>query len=189
LTVAETLATALERHVAVREPLACGLRVGAVAQSEAAVSRRVDELVELMGLGRYRDAFVFELSTGTRRIVELACAVAHRPTVLLLDEPSSGIAQRESEALGELLVELKDETGATLAVIEHDIPLISALADELVCLDLGRVIAWGTPADVLSAPEVLASYLGTDEAAIARSGRRPRAGNGARRPRSRAPSG
>ena len=61
---------------------------------------RVDELIELLGLGAYRDKFVRELSTGTRRIVDLACVLAQGPSVLLLDEPSSGIAQREAEALG-----------------------------------------------------------------------------------------
>jgi branched-chain amino acid transport system ATP-binding protein len=170
LTVAETLATALERHVDVREPVACAFRVGALIESERDVAERVEELIELMGLERYRDAFVFELSTGTRRIVELACAIAHEPAVLLLDEPSSGIAQKETEALGQLLVQLRDQTGASLAVIEHDIPLVSSIADELVCLHLGRVIASGRPADVLEAPEVVSSYLGTDELTIARSG-------------------
>ena len=178
LTVAETLATALERHVDVRDPIACIFRVGAVVESEAAVRARVDELIALMGLDRYRDAFVSELSTGTRRIVELACALGHEPRVLLLDEPSSGIAQRESEALAGLLLRIRDETGASLAVIEHDIPLVSSIADELVCLHLGRVIARGRPGAVLEDPAVIASYLGRDESAIARSGatkkRRPR---------------
>src|SRR5207302_5685133 len=114
--------------------------------------------------------FISELSTGTRRIVELACAIAHEPRVLLLDEPSSGIAQRETEALAELLLQLRDTTGASLAVIEHDIPLVTSIADELVCLHLGRVIARGPPAAVLEAPEVVSSYLGTSEPAIERSG-------------------
>jgi len=107
--------------------------------------------------------------------VELTCALAHAPSVLLLDEPSSGIAQKETEALGEVLLEVKERTGATLAVIEHDIPLISSIADELVCLHLGEVIASGPPAKVLADPMVVASYLGNDPTAVARSGRaRPR---------------
>jgi ABC-type branched-subunit amino acid transport system ATPase component len=175
MTVVETLATALERHIEVREPLACMVRVGAVVASEADVARRVEELIELMNLDRYRDAFISELSTGTRRVVELTCALAHEPAVLLLDEPSSGIAQRETEALGQVLLDVKERTGATLAVIEHDIPLISSIADVLVCLHLGQVIAAGPPAKVLSDPGVLASYLGSDPTAVARSGARARA--------------
>ena len=105
-----------------------------------------------MGLERFRDAFVRELSTGTRRIVDLACQVAHRPTVILLDEPSSGIAQREVEALAPVLRRLRDEMGAALVVIEHDIPLVSSIADRLVALDLGRVIATGPPDDGADPP-------------------------------------
>jgi branched-chain amino acid transport system ATP-binding protein len=176
MTVTEVLATALERHVEVREPVACMFRVGAVVDSELAVRRRVEELISLMGLARYRDAFVSELSTGTRRIVELTCALAHEPKLLLLDEPSSGIAQRETEALGELLLQVKQQTGATLVVIEHDIPLVSSIADQMVCMHLGQVIAYGSPAKVLRDDAVVASYLGTDSAAVARSGRLVAAG-------------
>jgi len=170
MTVTEALATALERHIEVRDPLACMFRVGTVVDSERAASRRVEELVELLNLGRWRDAFVFELSTGTRRVLELGCAIAHVPRVLLLDEPSTGIAQRETEALADLLLRLRAETGASLAVIEHDVPLVSSIADELVCLHLGEVIARGRPSSVLADPAVVAAYVGTDEASIRRSG-------------------
>ena len=170
LTVTEALAVTLDRHVAVRDPVSNIFGLGAALDAQERVAERVEELLELVGLGPYRDAFVSELSTGTRRIVELAGALGHDPSVLLLDEPSSGIAQRESEALGELLLAVRERTGATLVVIEHDIPLVSALADRLVCLHLGEVIAEGPPAEVLEDAGVVAAYLGTDEAAIARSG-------------------
>ena len=175
LTVAETIATAFERHVDVREPLACILHLAAAVQSERDLRARVDELIAIMGLGRYRDAFVSELSTGTRRVVDLACAMAHEPAVLLLDEPSSGIAQRETEALAGLLLRAREATDAAFVIVEHDIPLVSELADRLACLHLGRVIAEGTPEQVLSHPAVVASYLGENDVAIQRSGNaRPR---------------
>jgi ABC-type branched-subunit amino acid transport system ATPase component/ABC-type branched-subunit amino acid transport system permease subunit len=169
MTVREVLSTALDRHLEVREPMAYAFRLGAAVRSEADVAFTVDETIELMGLGRYQDAFVSDLSTGTRRIVELACAFAHAPSVLLLDEPAAGIAQREVEGLQQVLLQVRAETGASLAVIEHDIPLLSAISDTLVCMHLGQVIAQGAPAAVLAEPSVVASYLGTDEATIARS--------------------
>jgi branched-chain amino acid transport system ATP-binding protein len=133
----------------------------------------VNELVELLGLQLYRSKFVRELSTGTRRVVDLACLLAHRPSVILLDEPSSGIAQREAEALVPLLLRMRDETGASLVVIEHDIPLVGAISDRLIAMDQGSIIAAGTPVDVLTHQLVIESYLGTSDAAITRSGARP----------------
>ena len=114
-----------------------------------------------MNLDAYRNTFVSELSTGTRRIVELGCLIAHRPSVLLLDEPSSGIAQRETEALGPLLESIRRRLGCAILIIEHDIPLISSLADRLIALDLGAVVAEGRPPDVLADPRVVESYLGS----------------------------
>ena len=170
LTVAENLAIGLERHVAVRDHLAAMLALPAIQESERQVAYAVGDLVELFGLGSYRDKFVGELSTGSRRIVDLAMALAHDPDVLLLDEPSSGIAQRETEALLPLLRRVRAETGCALLVIEHDMPLITALADELIALDLGRVICRGRPDEVVNDREVVRAYLGGDVAAIQRSG-------------------
>jgi branched-chain amino acid transport system ATP-binding protein len=169
MTVEETLAVSLERWIENRSVLAAALRLPPVYDDEERTTLRVDELVELMQLGAYRRSFVRELSTGTRRVVDLACLVAHRPTVILLDEPSSGIAQREVEALSPLLLRLRDEMGASLVVIEHDMPLISSISDRLIALDQGRVLVTGSPAEVLTHPDVVDSYLGTDSAARSRS--------------------
>jgi branched-chain amino acid transport system ATP-binding protein len=170
LTVSDTIKLALERHVAVRDPVAAALLLPAVADSERAVSARTDELIELMGLGAFRDKFVSELSTGSRRIVDLACVLAHEPHVILFDEPSSGIAQRETEALGPLLLRIREATGASLLVIEHDMPLITSISDRLLALDTGHVVVDGAPADVVTHPQVVESYLGTSTEVIARSG-------------------
>jgi ABC-type branched-subunit amino acid transport system ATPase component len=170
LTVGETIAVALETHVKVRDPLAAALHLPIVTRSERRVRNRVDELIEMVGLTAFRDKFVHELSTGSRRIVDLACVLAHEPSVLLLDEPSSGIAQREAEALGPLLKRVRDALGATLLVIEHDLPLLASIADRMIALDLGEIIAEGRPADVVRHSAVIASYLGTTESVVARSG-------------------
>ena len=108
-------------------------------------------------------------------ILELACAIAHSPRVLLLDEPSAGIAQREVEALRDVLLQVRADTGAALAIVEHDIPLLSSMCDSLVCMHLGRVIATGTPDTVLSDPMVVSSYLGTALTTIQRSNAKVRA--------------
>jgi len=90
--------------------------------------------------------------------------------VILLDEPSGGVAQKETEALGPLLRRVQQRTGASILVIEHDVPMLAGLCDELCALELGAVIARGIPASVLADDRVVESYLGTDQAAINRSG-------------------
>ena len=172
MTVSETLAVALERWIRNRSALAAAVRWPAVFDDEERTALRVDELIDLMNLGDYRNAFVRELSTGTRRVVDLACLAAHRPVLVLLDEPSSGIAQREVEALAPVLRRLRDEMGAGLLVIEHDIPLVASISDRLIALDQGAVLAEGPPPAVLDDPAVQESYLGNNQSARQRSGTR-----------------
>ncbi|HEX4127241.1 MAG TPA: ATP-binding cassette domain-containing protein [Acidimicrobiales bacterium] len=170
LTVAETIAVAQERHLRSRAMVAAGLRLPASLDSEAEVAVKAEQLVEMMGLGAFREKLVGELSTGTRRIVELACVLAQEPGVLLLDEPSGGVAQRETEAMGPLLIRVQQHTGCSILVVEHDMPLLTAICDRMIALELGEVIAEGTPSEVLEHPAVIESYLGTDESTINRSG-------------------
>jgi branched-chain amino acid transport system ATP-binding protein len=170
LTVAENLAFGLERHIELRDPVASALGLPGILQLEEDVAWTVEDLIEMMNLGAFRDKFVRELSTGSRRIVDLAMCIAHDPKVLLLDEPSSGIAQRETEALGPLLLRIKEETGCALLVIEHDMPLITSISDRMIALELGHPIVEGTPHEVTTDPRVVSSYLGGDLATINRSG-------------------
>jgi branched-chain amino acid transport system ATP-binding protein len=170
LTTAETLSVARERQMLSRSMLASALGQPVSADSEADTAEKVDVLIDLMGLEAFREKLTGELSTGTRRIVELACLLASDPSVIVLDEPSGGVAQRETEALGPLLQRVQGYTGASILVIEHDMPLLSSICDEMYALELGGVIASGTPPEVLAHHRVIASYLGTDDAAINRSG-------------------
>ena len=130
----------------------------------------VGDLVDLLGLGGYRDHYIADLSTGTRRVVELAGLLALDAKVLCLDEPTAGLAQRETEAFGPLIVTIRRQLDASVLLIEHDMPLIMGISDRVYCLEAGKVIAEGHPAAVRDNPRVIASYLGTDERAINRSG-------------------
>ena len=166
MTVLDTVQVAFERTLPTRFATVVAGRRGRDRSRE----QMARDLVGSMGLWPYRNKAVQELSTGTRRITELACMVALQPRLLLLDEPSSGIAQRESEALEALLTQLKEELEMTLVVIEHDIPLIMSLSDRIIAMDTGRVIAVGSPSTVRSDPRVVESYLGGKLEAIERSG-------------------
>jgi ABC-type branched-subunit amino acid transport system ATPase component/ABC-type branched-subunit amino acid transport system permease subunit len=166
LTVRETVEVALEARE--RTPFWGSLFYWSHGKERR---KRADaaELINYLGLGRYADRFIAELSTGTRRIVELASVLAVAPRVICLDEPTAGVAQREAEAFGPLIKQVQRELDATLIVVEHDLPLIMSISDRIYCLEAGAVIAHGTPAAVRDDPRVVASYLGTDERAIQRS--------------------
>jgi branched-chain amino acid transport system ATP-binding protein len=171
LTVRETIAVALERR-ATKSALLGALWAPSVRNRERQIAERVDGFIEQLGLERYADKYVHELSTGTRRAVDVACAIANEPKVLLLDEPSSGLAQAEVEALGPTLTRLVRETGCGMLLIEHDLPLLSAACGRMIAMELGQVLVTGTPDQVVSDPKVLSSYLAASNDVIQRSGSR-----------------
>ncbi len=162
LSVKEAIAVATERHIEITTPVAAIFSTPLAQDSETDVMRETEELIELLSLQAFRDKFISELSTGSRRIVEIATILAHRPSVVILDEPSSGIAQRETEALGPLLRQVRDHLSCSVLVIEHDMPVITNLADRMYALDQGRVVCEGTPDDVINHPAVVESYLGAE---------------------------
>jgi ABC-type branched-subunit amino acid transport system ATPase component/branched-subunit amino acid ABC-type transport system permease component len=149
--------------------VACSRTPGA-GHGRRDVQRRAAAYVERFGLTGYAHLRAGELSTGTRRIVELACCNALEPRLLLLDEPAAGVAQAEVEALSGVLRSVVEALGCTLVVIEHDVAMVRRLADRVIAMHDGRIIADGAADDVLAHPEVVAAYLGDSSPALSRSG-------------------
>jgi ABC-type branched-subunit amino acid transport system ATPase component/ABC-type branched-subunit amino acid transport system permease subunit len=169
LTVIETVQVAMAQGT---KTLLIPAMVGApwVRSAERSSRRRALEIVEAFGLSPWADALTSELSTGMRRICDLATQVATEPRLLLLDEPTAGVAQREAEAFGPLVRRIREDLDCSILVIEHDMPILMRLCDRVYAMDAGAVIAVGTPEEIRENPAVIASYLGTDPVAVTRSG-------------------
>ncbi len=166
MTVVDCLTTALEREHPTNALLAAAGR----HRAERLRRERAVEFALRFGLEPFLDRRIAELSTGTRRVCELACVTALRPSVVLLDEPAAGLAQREVEALVPVLRDLRAELDCTMVVIEHDLPMLGRLSDRIVAMVTGRVVADGSIDEVCAHPEVIAAYLGESGRAVGRSG-------------------
>jgi ABC-type branched-subunit amino acid transport system ATPase component len=139
-------------------------------QAERDKRGAVDGVIGSFGLERFRHHSTAHLSTGTRRVVDLASIVLANPRLLLLDEPTAGIAQREAEAFIPLLRRLQEVTDSTILLVEHDVPLVFELCSAVVVMETGVVVASGTPDEVRRDPRALAAYLGASDEAINVSG-------------------
>jgi branched-chain amino acid transport system ATP-binding protein len=132
----------------------------AVRRSERRLRAAADDILEPLGLLPFSDQLTSDLSTGVRRILELGVIIATGPSIVLLDEPSAGLAQAETEAMAPVLLETKQRLACSMMLIEHDMGLLRQLADRAIALDTGAVVTTGTPEDVLNHPHVIESYLG-----------------------------
>jgi branched-chain amino acid transport system ATP-binding protein len=160
LTVHESVMVAISHHTHSPGAAAAVLCLPTVRRSERRMRRAADEILEPLGLASYSDQLTSDLSTGVRRLLELAVIVAMGPSIVLLDEPSAGLAQAETEAMAPVLLETKRRLDCSMILIEHDMGLLRELADRAIALDIGAVVTTGNPEDVLNHPRVIESYLG-----------------------------
>ena len=150
--------------------LSTTLRLPWARRAERRKLEAVDQVVAAFGLERFRHHRTAELSTGTRRVVDLASIVLAQPRLLLLDEPTAGIAQREAEAFIPLLRRIHEVADTTIVLVEHDVPLVFALCSTVIVMELGQVVVAGPPEQVRADPKALAAYLGASDEALMASG-------------------
>ncbi|MEO9136984.1 MAG: ABC transporter ATP-binding protein [Casimicrobiaceae bacterium] len=126
----------------------------------ADIARRVDELLEIVGLAGKADRVVGELAHGDQRVVEIALALSMNPRLLLLDEPTAGMGDTETDHMVELVRKLHVDRKLSILFIEHDMSIVFGIAERITVLDQGRVLAEGTPAEISGNEKVRAAYLG-----------------------------
>jgi ABC-type branched-subunit amino acid transport system ATPase component/ABC-type branched-subunit amino acid transport system permease subunit len=160
LSVRECIAVALETRLNVKSAVFAGLWLPPARAEERRVDERVDMLLELLVLQKVADAPMASLSLGSRRMVDLACQLAARPKVLLLDEPASGLAHAETELLGPLVSRISSDLDCAVLIIEHNVQVLASVAHRLVAMQAGAVIADATPSAVLADPAVRNAYFG-----------------------------
>jgi branched-chain amino acid transport system ATP-binding protein len=131
-----------------------------VRAAEAASRDQVEDVIQLLDLMPYRNSPVAGLPYGVRKVVELARALSTQPRLLLLDEPASGLNPEETRELAFWIDDIQKDLGITVIMVEHDMSLVSEAADRVLCMNMGQVLALGTPAEVQSDPAVIAAYLG-----------------------------
>ena len=132
----------------------------AVRRAEAQSRAQVEDVIDLLDLMPYRNSPVAGLPYGVRKVVELARALATQPRLLLLDEPASGLNSEETRDLAFWIDDIQKDLGITVIMVEHDMSLVSEAADRVLCMNLGQVLALGTPEQVQNDPAVIAAYLG-----------------------------
>ena len=146
--------------------LGAALFWGAARRAEIAAREAAEEIVEFLEIETIRDLPVGTLSYGLQKRVELGRALAMRPRLLLLDEMVSGMNQEETEDIARFILDIREERGVTVMMIEHDMGIVMDISDHVAVLNFGRKIADGTPAEVSAHPAVVAAYLGLTEGAV-----------------------
>ncbi len=156
-------------HIHMRSDLFSSLIYWGKAQREQIEFRCfVEDIIDLLEIESIREKQVGELAYGLQKRVELGRALAMKPAILLLDEPMAGMNTEEKEDMARFILDVNEEHGVTIVLIEHDMGVVMDISDRIVVLNFGQKIGEGTPDEVRQNPQVIQAYLGEDQRAFTR---------------------
>jgi len=147
-------------RIAVETALGLNLRPWISAATRAAIERRIEELADIVRITPKLDRIAGELSHGDQRVVEIGIVLAKSPKLLLLDEPTAGMGDEETNHMTDLIRRLNREQGITMLFVEHDMAIVFGIADRITVLDNGHMLAEGNAAEIAANPRVQSAYLG-----------------------------
>ena len=150
-----------------------GLFYGKALREELESRRLAEEIIEFLEIERYRKTPVGALPFGVQKRVELGRALAMKPRILLLDEPVAGMNEEETEDMARFIIDIKEELGVTILIVEHDMGVVMDISDRVVVINFGGKIAEGPPVDIVRNPLVIQAYLGEQESSPAAAGKAP----------------
>jgi branched-chain amino acid transport system ATP-binding protein len=153
----------LGRHTRMRSGIfRGGIYIGTTSREEKKNRAYCLHLLELLGLEHWRNTLLRSMPYGLQKRADLARALALEPKLLLLDEPVAGMSLEETEDIASVILDIKEQLGVTQILVEHDMAVVMGIADHILVLDFGRVIARGTPPEVQANPDVIKAYLGEE---------------------------
>ncbi len=158
-TVLQNLLVGRHSHMQMN-PFSSFLFTPGVRKAELEHRRKVEDIIDLLELAQYRDERISDLPYGARKNVELARALCAEPTLLLLDEPASGLNSEETDDVSFWLEDIKHDLGVTLVMVEHDMNLVGQVADRVMAINDGKLLTIGTPDEVRANADVQQAYLG-----------------------------
>ncbi len=164
MTAFENVLAGAHRHLRVGQSAADAVARARARGGASAPARMAEALLELVGLAPFRDAAATDLPMGAQKLLEVVRALMAKPRLLLLDEPAAGLNDGETAELALLLRAVRDR-GITLLVVEHNMSLVMGVADEVIVLDAGAIVARGAPAEIQRNPRVIEAYIGQAEGA------------------------
>ena len=162
MTTLDNILIGAHRHISYGS--VSGLLFSKKARHEEEKARQIaEDVIDFLEIEEYRYSFILSLPYGIQKRIELARALAMKPKILLLDEPAAGMNNEETEDIARFILDIHEELGVTVVLIDHDMNMVMDIATEVIVMDFGKKLFDGNPQDATKDPSVIEAYLGVSD--------------------------